>query len=175
MHRTTYTEDEADFPLYATEAVQNKDPRASPDFSSAKQKELLGLLERGTFNVVLCEKMPKNAPVMKGRFVLAKKHRGTDQEIFKALYVAQGLLDPLEECAVHNSPNLRQGPLYIFFRLLLTLAGICGFEVWALDRSQVHLQAANVNTRDIFLQPPIELELLSDEFLKLMKTTVWVV
>jgi hypothetical protein len=46
--------------------------------------------------------MPKNAPVMKGRFVLAKKHRGTDQEIFKALYVVQGSLDPLKECAVHN-------------------------------------------------------------------------
>jgi hypothetical protein len=35
MHRTTYTEYEADFPVHATEAVQNKDRRASPEFSLA--------------------------------------------------------------------------------------------------------------------------------------------
>jgi hypothetical protein len=72
---------------------------------------------------------------------------------------------------VQNSPNLRQD----IFRLVLALASICGFEVWTLDISQAFLQAANENMRGIFLQPPKEMELSSDESLKLMKTTVWVV
>jgi Reverse transcriptase (RNA-dependent DNA polymerase) len=53
--------------------------------------------------------------------------------------------------------------------LVLALASICGFEVWTLDISQAFLQAAHENMRDIFLQPPIEMKLSSDEFLKLMK------
>jgi transposase InsO family protein len=54
MHRAAYTKVEADVLVYVTEAVENKDPRSNgPDFSAAKQKELLGLLERGTFKVVL--------------------------------------------------------------------------------------------------------------------------
>jgi hypothetical protein len=65
--------------------VDNKDPRANgPAFSAAKQKELLGLLERGTFKVLLREEIPKHAPVMKGRFVLVIKNRDTDQEVYKA-------------------------------------------------------------------------------------------
>jgi hypothetical protein len=53
--------------------------------------------------------------------------------------------------------------------LVLALASICGFELWTLDISQAFLQAANENMRDIFLQPPKEMELSSDEFLKQMK------
>jgi hypothetical protein len=88
MYRAAYTKDEADVPVYVTEAVENKDPRANgPDFSAAKQKELLGLLDRGTFKGVMREEIPKNAPVMKGRFVLVIKNRETDQEIYKARYV----------------------------------------------------------------------------------------
>jgi hypothetical protein len=74
MHKAAYTKDEADVPVYVTEAVENKDPRSNgPEFSAAKQKELPGLLERGTFKVVLREEIPKNAPVMTGRFVLVIK------------------------------------------------------------------------------------------------------
>jgi hypothetical protein len=131
--------------------VENKDPRANgPAFSAAKQKVLLCLLERGTFKVVLREEILKNAPVMKGRFVLVIKNRETDQEVYKARYVVQGFLDPLKQRTVQNSPNLRQDTS----RLVLALASICGFELMTLGISQALLQAANENMRDIFLQPP---------------------
>jgi Reverse transcriptase (RNA-dependent DNA polymerase) len=107
---------------------------------------------------------------MKGRFVLVIKNRETDQEVYKARYVVQGFLDPLKQRAAHNSPNLRQDTS----RLVLALASICGFEVWTLDVNQASLQAANENMRDIFLQPPTEMELSPDKFLKLMKPRVWV-
>jgi hypothetical protein len=122
------------------------------------------LLERGTFNVVLREEIPNNAPVMKGRFVLVIKNRDTDQEVYKSRSVVQGLLDPLKQRAVHNSPNLRQDTSL----LELALATICGFEVWTRDTSQALLQAAIENMRDVFLQQPKEMELSSDEFLKMI-------
>jgi hypothetical protein len=44
MHRAAYTQNQADVPVFVSEAVENKDPRDNgPDFSAAKQKELLGL------------------------------------------------------------------------------------------------------------------------------------
>jgi hypothetical protein len=42
MHRAVYTQNEADVPVFVWEAVENKDPRSrEPDFSAAKQKEML--------------------------------------------------------------------------------------------------------------------------------------
>jgi hypothetical protein len=75
-------------------------------FISAAKQELMGLLERGTFKVVLREEIPKNALLMKGRFVSVIKNRDTDQEVYKARYVVQGFLDPLKQRAVYNSQNL---------------------------------------------------------------------
>jgi hypothetical protein len=57
---------QTDFAFGMKLAVENEGPRANgPDFSAAKQKELLGLLDRGTFKVALREEIPRNAPVMK--------------------------------------------------------------------------------------------------------------
>jgi hypothetical protein len=106
MRRAVYTQNQADVPVFVSEAVENKDPRAKgPDFSAAKQKELLGLLERGTFKDMLREEIPKNAPVMKGRFVLVIKNRDTDQEVYKACYDVQAFLDPLNNvlCITHQT------------------------------------------------------------------------
>jgi hypothetical protein len=65
MHRAVSTQNKTDVPVFVSEAVENKDPRANgPDFSAAKKRELLGLLERGRFKAVLREEIPKNAPVM---------------------------------------------------------------------------------------------------------------
>jgi hypothetical protein len=60
MHRVVYTQDEADVPIYATQAVHNKDPRGNgPEFSAAKQKELLGLLERMTVKSCFVRRFPR--------------------------------------------------------------------------------------------------------------------
>jgi hypothetical protein len=98
IHRAAYTKDEADVPGYVTEAVKNKGPRANgPDFSVAKQKELF----RGE------NRVPKYAPVMKGCFVLVFNKSDIDQEVYQARHGLLSFLDPLEQHAVHNSPNLR--------------------------------------------------------------------
>jgi hypothetical protein len=105
--RLAYTQDDANVPVIVSNA-ENKDPRASgPDFSATDQKELLGLLERGTFKIVLREVFPKNAPVMKVCVVLVFKNCDADQEVYTARCGVRGLLDPLKQHSVHNSPSLR--------------------------------------------------------------------
>jgi hypothetical protein len=59
-HRACYTFFAEDTPVFVTESVPNTDPRAKePCFEAAKQKELLGMLERGTFEIVLREDIPQ--------------------------------------------------------------------------------------------------------------------
>jgi hypothetical protein len=65
--------------------VGPSDPRAAL-FDAAKQKEIQGLIERGTWKVVLKGEMPENPNLMGGRFVLTIKDSGTSKEICKARY-----------------------------------------------------------------------------------------
>jgi hypothetical protein len=65
--------------------------------------ELLGLLERGTFKVVLREEIPKNAPVMKGRFVLVINNRDTDQEVYKARLCRTWVSGSTHLCIIHRT------------------------------------------------------------------------
>jgi hypothetical protein len=75
-HRACYTLSAEDGPVFVTESVPNTDPRAKePGFEAAKQKELLGLFERGTFEIVIREDIPQNVTGLKGRFVLVIKHK----------------------------------------------------------------------------------------------------
>jgi hypothetical protein len=60
MHRAACTKDEADVPVYVMEAVENKDPRSNgPEFSAAKQKELLGLLGAGLSKLCFVRRSPR--------------------------------------------------------------------------------------------------------------------
>lgn len=59
-------------PEYAvniSEIIGNNDPPAVM-FDEAKGKEIQGLIERGTWKVVLKDKMSEDANVIEGRFVL---------------------------------------------------------------------------------------------------------
>lgn len=57
-----------------TDIIQPNDPRApGKEVSAPKKKELRGLLQRGTFKVILGKKIPPDANVLPGRFVLALK------------------------------------------------------------------------------------------------------
>eukprot|EP00171_Calliarthron_tuberculosum_P023746 IDg23746t1 len=65
------SDDDHDQQTYLTEIVDAKDPRAtSKEISDAKKKEIRGLLERGTFKLILHEEVPSDANVLPGRFVL---------------------------------------------------------------------------------------------------------
>jgi hypothetical protein len=95
------------FQVHLSEVIRSSDPRAAL-FDAAKQKEIQGLIERGTRKVFLKNEMPENPNIIGGRFVLTIKDSGTIREIYKSRYVVQGYRDKKKTSLVHDASTSKQ-------------------------------------------------------------------
>jgi Reverse transcriptase (RNA-dependent DNA polymerase) len=140
------------------------DPRAAL-FDAAKQKEIQGLIECGTWKVVLRDEMPENPNIMGGRFVLTIKDSGTSKEIYKARYVVQGFRDKKKTSLVHDASTSKQQST----KLLIGLAAIFGYRIFSTDVTQAYLQSAEPLMRDVYIKPSAEFELNANQVLKFLR------
>jgi Reverse transcriptase (RNA-dependent DNA polymerase) len=147
--------------IHWMETIYPSDTRTAL-FEGAKRKELLGLIERGTFRLILKEDVGPYPNVIPSRFVLCIKHEA-GQEHLKARFVLGGHRDRDKKSLIHNSTTLKHQSV----RLILTFASIFGFDIWSSDVNQAYLQSAEKLQRDIFIRP-VELELAPNELLQLM-------
>ena len=111
-----------------TEIIAPRDPR-SKLFHEAKEREIEGLIQRGTFQMVLQSELGRNPNIVPSRFVLAIKHKDTGEEVYKGRFVLGGHRDRDKRTVVHNATTLKQASI----RLLLALATILGFNLWSTD------------------------------------------
>jgi hypothetical protein len=95
-------ENDEDAPLdrvMITDILAPNDPRQfSNAFMKAKLQELEGLKKNGTWQEVWSHEVPKGANKMTGLFVLTTKEKGTEKEVLKARFVAQGYKDRAKDC-----------------------------------------------------------------------------
>ena len=112
--------------IYLTEVLSLNDPRSeSSIFDAAKSKELVVLLDKGVYEVVLKDDVPKGSNILGGRFVLATKNKGTEKELYKARFVVQGNQDREKSRIVHPATNLR----FSSIRVLTCIAAIFAYMV----------------------------------------------
>ena len=165
--RLTYFASPPDDEVHLTEIISSGDPRASSsEMSEAKKREIRGLLDRGTFKVILKKDLPRDANVLPGRFVLTIKSTEDGQVKHKARYVIGGHRGKLKKFMVHDTATLQPQSV----RLLLALASIFGFDVWTSDVTQAYLQSSEPLARKIFIREPVpEFELDPKECLELLK------
>jgi Reverse transcriptase (RNA-dependent DNA polymerase) len=157
-------EDGLESPTWITEIISKKDPRAN-FFGPAIRKEILGLIDKGTFRLALRAEADDQAPnILPSRFVLAIKTSETGDEIYKARLVVGGHRDRLKPKLVHNSTTVSQTSV----RMTMTVAALFGFTLWSSDVRQAYLQSAVPLMRDVFLKPDC-LELNQDELVKILK------
>lgn len=150
--------------VFITEIIEPDDPRSS-HFDAAKRKEILGLIDRGTFAIVVRPDTDEKLNILPSRFVLAIKNTAEGKEILKARFVIGGHRDRSKDKLVHVSNTVRKDSV----RMLLSLASILGFDVWSTDIRQAYLQS-NPLLRDVYVKPPDGvIELGPDELLKLLK------
>ena len=149
--------------IFITEVIKPNDPRAAK-FNEAKKQEILGLIEKGTFKIVLKHEAGDDPNIIPCRFVLAIKNVGTNEEILKARFVLDGHKDKEKRSIVHNATTLKQSSI----RILLALAAIFKFDIWSTDIKQAYLQSASKLKRKIFIKPD-EIELSQEELIQIIK------
>lgn len=106
-----------------------------------------------------------------GRFVLALKNAGTENEKPKARFVAQGFADKEKDYLIHNVTSLRQSSV----RVILSFGVNMGYRVYTHDVTQAYTQSEDPLSREIYLRPKQkDLEyfgIQENEVLKLVKPT----
>lgn len=93
--------------------------------NDAKKREASDLLERGTFNVILREDVPKYGKVLPERFFLAVQSAVDGEHKYKARFVIGRHPEKLKDMMVHSTSTLQPQS----FRLLLALDSIFDFSV----------------------------------------------
>lgn len=114
-----------DIATFLTEVVDPSDPRSKSDaFRSAMKDEVKGLEHRGVWVKIPKARLPEDADVLGGRFVLTLKKAGTDHETHKARFVAQGFSDREKDYIIHNVTSLRQRSV----RMIVSFAATRGYS-----------------------------------------------
>ncbi len=90
-----------------SEIIEPDDPRTnSPDMREAKIKEIKGLLERGTFKIVLEEELRDGVNILTARFFFTLESTEDGKVKYKAQYVVAGHRDKLKHLMVHTQVHL---------------------------------------------------------------------
>ncbi len=102
------SDEEEEIIVHLTEIIDPNDPRASSkQMSQAKRKEIKGLLDRGTFSIILRERVPPDGNVLPGRFDFAINSTEDGQIKFKARCVIDGHRDRIKNFMVHSAATLQ--------------------------------------------------------------------
>jgi hypothetical protein len=152
--------------IHISETLSPADTRQwCPAAEAAKAKEIQGLMDRETFEVVMREEIPAFANIIGSRFVMALYYTETEQPVWKAGFAAQCHTDAERHTLVQNAKSLRQTSI----RLIVALAAMFGFKVSSGDVSQAYLQAVDRLARQVYLRPTRELRLRPGAVLKLLR------
>lgn len=79
--------------MYLAELLKPWDtPARIPEFTAVKEKEIKGLIEAGSFEVVLHEIVPKNTNILGSRFVLAIKNKAQTKRYIRRVMLCRDTL-----------------------------------------------------------------------------------
>lgn len=146
-----------------TEVSHESDLRIQdPEFVEAKRNEILGLIDKGTFRLVLREEAGPSRNVMPSRYVLDLKHENSNTR-YKARFVLGSHRDRDKHSIVHNSSTLR----HYSIRMIMALATILGFDIWSADVTQAYLRAVCRLQRKVFTCPEV-LDLSPEELIQII-------
>lgn len=152
--------------ILITEILRPRDARINmPGFVEAKKRELDGLIQKDTWEIVMKDEVPDDANILGARFVLALKYTEKESPVFKARFVVQGHRDREKAALLHESTNMRQTSI----KVLTAISAVFGFHIWSTDVSQAYLQSGMKLLRDVYIRPTKDFHLPPNVLLKLLR------
>ena len=143
---------------------------ASPQFAASRQKEIIGLLKMGVFQLVV--QILSGARLFNSRFVDEVKNLGTEKAFEKSRLVVQAYNDSEKDIVLTQSPTIQR----ISQRLIVCFAASLGnviIKLYLRDVTQAYVQSISELNRDFYIRPPHELAAMlgasHDCILKMMK------
>ena len=125
--------------------------------------EVIDLLKRGTFKVILKEELPCGANALTARFIPAIKSYTDGIIKYKARYIIGGHRDILKHFMIHGAQTLQASSI----RLLL--APMFGFNFWSSDIELAYLESTEQLRRKVFISNPApEFELGPEDCFELL-------
>ena len=113
--------------VFHTEIILPTDHRCKR-LDTANCQEIMGLIDKGTFRIILREDAEQNPNIILSRYVLSIKHRdGTEKR--KGRCVLGGHQDRMRNSLAQNSTTLR----HFSVRLVLALATLLGLDICSCD------------------------------------------
>jgi hypothetical protein len=128
------------WPTRFTEVMAAGDDREAL-FDDAKRAELLSLIDRGTFRLVVTDDPVDKPNVVPSRFVLAIKTKD-EKDVLKARVVLGGHRDRDKNKLVRSNASLIQS----FVRLLLATAATMGFDSYLQMSSKLTSRAPAISS-----------------------------
>lgn len=148
------------------------DDSESGQFVASRQKEILGLIEKGVFQITDLSQIPINARIFNSRFVDEVKNQGTEKAFEKSRLVVQAYNDINKASVLTQSPTIQR----VSQRVILCLAAVLQDrhnKLYLRDVTQAYVQSNSSLNRDFFIRPPPELANMlgasRDDVLKVMK------
>src|SRR5450432_2959538 len=146
-----YPLDIADINIY----LQEEEPQAQ--YKASRQLEVIGLIEKGVFEVANEADVPQGIRIFNARFVDEVKNKGTDKAFEKSRLVVQAYHDEGKRLVLTQSPTIQR----ISQRIILCLAAMKidteKTSLYLRDISQAYVQSTTSLNRDFYIRPPYEL------------------
>ncbi len=140
--------------------------RVGHDFTKARLKELRGLCERKVFQVVQRSSVPEDLRVYGTKWVDRIKHLEDGSPYMKSRLVSQNYRDSAATTIPTRSPTISRWAQW----LALCFAAMCPeIDSYTRNISQAYVQSEDKLSREVYLEPPAEMDLAEDFVLKAIK------
>lgn len=105
---------------------EEKVPESNLTFIESRRKEINGVLNKNTFEIVPLCNIPKDVRIFTSRFVEEIKNIGTSQAFEKSRLVVQAYNDQGKELVITQAPTIQRASQ----RLILVLAACTELDIY---------------------------------------------
>ncbi len=119
-------------------------------FEKPAKDEIEGLLQRGSYVVVLKSRIPKNATILKSRIDNTIKTDQFGYKKFKTRLIIKGHKDPDKGTNVTEAPTILRSSR----RIILSISQSLGFHIWSRDVKQAFIQFDFPLKGQLYVKPP---------------------